>query len=102
MKVYFVTTHHDLLDPKKSDSRTVGYFHTLKEAKQVVEENQGDIFEFYYRHATIEGICDGLYPLSIEDADKTLFYEWDLKEQRYKRIQKPESLESLIGFSNIG
>ena len=101
MKAYFVTTHHSLTDPTKRDKRTVGFFKTLKEAKAVVEENQGDIFEYYYNHATIECLRDGLYPCDGY-SEETIFYEWDVNKRKYIEIPKPECLKGFYGFSNVG
>lgn len=101
MKAYFVTTHHSLTDPSKPDSRTVGFFKTLKEAKRIVEENVCDIFEYYYTHATIEMLTDGLYPCD-GTSEKTIFYEWDNEQRKYVEIDKPKCLNEYAGFSNIG
>ena len=100
MEAYFVTTHYNLLNPLEHCSRTVGFFETLEEAKRVVEENVCDIFEFYYGHATIEKISDGIYPCI--GSDDVIFYEWDSKQDGYREIERPEGMENLFGFSNIG
>jgi len=101
MEAYFVTTHHNLYRFDDSTSRTVGFFATLEEAKRIVENNICDIFESYYRHATIECIHDGLYPID-GSSEHTIFYEWNVITKKYMEIQKPKNLESFIGFSNIG
>lgn len=102
MKAYFVTTHHSLTDPSKPDSRTVGFFKTLKEAKRIVEENVCDIFEYYYKHATIDCLTDGLYPTSFDDeSQETLFYAWDDDQKKYVQIERPESACHFANMSNV-
>ena len=108
-----------------SRRRTPGIFTSFKEAKQVIEDNDGDILENnYYNVAVISEITPGLYMLN----EKCTFYAiWcdnmtsskedyiytdkngephTMKEfhsdYHYKRIKRPECWENVVGICGIG
>ena len=77
-------------------SRCFGWVSSLKEAKNVVENNRSDIHEYSYKYAVIEKIADGLrggYKLP-----KEWWYEWkgDHENGQYISVDKPEELKSVI------
>lgn len=63
-EIYLVTTIHigDLIW-QWGRKRTVGWFPTFERAKEVVVNNDGDIYECgHYNHCVIEEVVPGLYP----------------------------------------
>ena len=106
MKIYLIATIKDIqsaTEAKKADtygiaeieeSRTIGYFLTLEDAKRVVKKNICDIHEDYYRYAVIEEVEQGLYS-STES--KSFWYRWTTRG--YRRIQKPSQISQIVGFT---
>lgn len=98
--IYTVTTLRNV-DPNSEDGlgcRTVAWFSKLKDAKQCIEQNWGDICEDkYYPYAVIEEVEEGLYSANLN----TWWYKWEgsVKDGSYKFIKKPDSLEHVINFS---
>lgn len=74
--------------------RCFGWFSSLKESKECVEKNYGDIHEGSYRYVVIEKMSDGIHGgFSIP---KEWWYEW--KEGKFVPIDKPEKLQHTISF----
>jgi len=74
--------------------RTIGYYNKYEDAKNVVENNIGDICETIYNYAIIEGIEEGLYPTcdiqelyEVRDIVKDGIY--NIEELYYKKIEAP-------------
>lgn len=105
MKLYTVTTVREEKAISKSDKeymathpRCVGVFSSLEKAKEVVEENIGDIFEYWYRWAVIEVIeVDYLY--GGFDREE-YWYEWqgDGQTGRYISIEKPADWKNIVNW----
>lgn len=89
--MFFVTTLHD---KDIHSTRCVGYYKTLKDAKQCVEENWGHISEFDYKFAVIEEFPDGIYPHTISEH----WYKLVIKDDRYVECGKPEIYKNTVGF----
>lgn len=108
MKIYLVATIKNIqskIEAKLNgmfgiayigETRTVGYFTTLEEAKKCIEENWGDIQEHYYKYAVIEEVEDGLYK-SINS--ESIWYKWSNTQDRYIQIDKPAQLSNEFGFT---
>lgn len=97
MKAYFVATIRDIDIEGTRGTRVVGYYTKLKDAKQCIEENWGDIYEDgYYKYAVIEDVQPGLY-MSCESTP--IFYQWDKKEKKFKQIDRPSELKGYFGFT---
>lgn len=100
MKVYFVAVIRDI--NKKEGivgRRTIGYFETLKEAKDCVRENRYDINESgYYKYAVIEGIEDGIY-MGCESTPH--FFKWvgGKDKGQFRPIRKPSILKHIVAFT---
>ena len=106
MKIYLIATIKDIqsaTEARKADtygiaeieeSRTIGYFLTLEEAKRVVKNNICDIHEDYYKYAIIEEVGPGLY---ASTEAKEFWYRWT--KNGYRPIQKPSQLNQVVGFT---
>ena len=72
--VFFITTI-DVADKENKTFtwRTPGFRYSLKEAKEVVEKNICDIFEYCYKYAVIEELEPYLYP----ERRNVWWYKWD-------------------------
>ena len=106
MKIYLVATIKNVQSATEArkagtygiaeieDSRTIGYFLTLEDARKVVRNNLYDIHENYYKYAVIEEVEPGLYS-STES--KSFWYRWTTRG--YRRIQKPSQISQIVGFT---
>ena len=106
MKIYLIATIKNIQSATEArkagsygiaeieESRTIGYFLTLEEAKRVIKNNIYDIHENYYRYAVIEEVEPGLYS-STES--QSIWYKWTTRG--YRRIQKPGQLSQIVGFT---
>ena len=75
--------------------RTVGYYTSLRVAKEEVERNSMDIYEEgYYPFCVVEEVQPGIY-FGIGYGEH--WYQWI--DGGYKPIDKPEELKHTIGFS---
>ena len=92
--IFTVTTLQPALFSK---SRTVGYYKTLEEAQNAVEENHGDIAEnSYYLYCVIESHNPGIYNYN------ELFSWWfkyNHKKKKYIKCQKPENFRRTVSFA---
>jgi hypothetical protein len=77
------------------DSGAVGYFMSLEDARCAILENRCDIHEQTNRYAVIETVQEGLYGCDTESE----WYEWSQEGQAYRKIQKPDALRHIGGFS---
>jgi hypothetical protein len=92
--IYMVTTYGNRKNPY--DSRNVGAFDTLKEAKQSVDENWGDIHE-----------CNTWLFCVIEEFDLNMIYSIGRQMQWYKSLKTkfkaiPEPPKMYTSICNIG
>ena len=106
MKIYLVATIKNIQSATEArkagtygiaeieESRTIGYFLTLEDARKVVRNNLCDIHESYYKYAVIEEVSPGLYS-STEST--SYWYRWT--KDHYRRIPKPEQLSQVVGFT---
>ena len=77
---------------------------SLRRAKQIVENNEGDIFETTYGYAVIDKVLpNALYSFSgsAEEGYKEWWYEWEgtYKEGKYVPCSKPPEYSRIFGFS---
>lgn len=94
-RLYTVTTI--AASERFGGTRTVVVCRTFGRAKEIVEENVGDIFERTYRLVVIEAVAaDRLYDFLDED----YWYAWegDYETGRYRPIDKPEAYRNIFGF----
>lgn len=98
--MYFITTlriksewKNDRFFDSIIDSRCVGYYKDLENAKRSIEDNSLDIHEYNYTYAVIEQFGQGIYyhPEEIQ------WYVWE--NGKYVESFKPEKLESTISFA---
>lgn len=83
-------------DIKEWTTRAVGWFPTFEEAKEIITDNIGDIYEAgYYKYALIEQTPPGLYSWKQE-----WWFEWegDFQDGKYEPIEKPELFEHVVCF----
>src|SRR5271154_5716206 len=82
-------------DAAHGGERTPAVCTTLQRAKQIIETNEGDIWEHSYMFALIsEFTPDVLYDYS----GKQYWYEWDLTQKRYILTNCPEQYKDYTGF----
>lgn len=96
--VFFITAIATLLsqnspleDLQKYNSRCFGYYTTLDEAKEAVEENRCDIHETMYDFVVIEEIGPGIHA----EATKELWFKYNPKKDSYEATEV-----RYIGFIN--
>ena len=105
MKLYSVTTirqerARNLAGNEyiSTDPRCVGVFSTLEKAKEIIEQNIGDIYEYWYPWAVIETIdVDFLY--GGFDREE-YWYEWksDGQTGKYVSIEKPDDWKNIVNW----
>lgn len=97
MKIYLIAVIENINENEYFpifNSRTIGYFSTLEEAKAIVETNCCDIHETCYKYAVIEEVTDGLY---TSFNSSSFWYEW--KNNKYVSIDRPKEAENQFGFT---
>lgn len=97
MNSIFTVTTIEKLTPVDAigNSRCVGWFETELDAREVVENNYGDIWEYSYQYAVIEKMAIGLYP----HPEKEIWYEWDNDRKRYIELpEKPDAAKNMVNF----
>lgn len=78
-------------------TRTVAICATFERAREIVEKNEGDIWELSYNLVVIEAVLpDALYGGS--PSDETYWYRWERKARRYNPIETPPGFEQSFGF----
>ena len=94
-KTIFTVTTLRSPDPSKMDERCVGYYLTLEDALECVENNYGDIFENgYYPWAIIEEMPPHLYPHPVSFQ----WFKWDRQEKKYVACCIPEGLQNTSNY----
>jgi hypothetical protein len=93
-RLYTVTTMAS--SARYGGTRTVAVCSTFEHAKEMVEENQGDIFELSYEFAIIEAVAvDWLYYILNE----SYWYVWEGDQTgAYKPIEVPEAYANTVCF----
>jgi len=77
----------------EADERTVGWYQSLRRAKDTVEDNYCDIHETIWEYAIIEKLGRGLYPEVINE----YWFQW--QNGKYVEIPKPEGLRDLCNWA---
>lgn len=91
--IFTVTTLRGAL---AAHHRCVGYYYTLEEAKEAVEENHYDIAEEgYYIFCVIEEKHVGVY--NFDNLNEWWYRWWG--DKMYRPCEKPESFKRTICFS---
>lgn len=81
-------------------SRVFGWFSNLKEAREHVINNKGDIHEDRYCYAVIEEIASGIHPQVLNE----YWYEIDFESKEeteeilFKKCDKPKYFENTYNF----
>lgn len=90
--VFFITTI-DVADKENKTFtwRTPGFRYSLEEAKEVVEKNMCDIFEYCYKYAVIEELEPYLYP----ERRNVWWYKWDKEKEQYCPIENNDTIKIL-------
>jgi hypothetical protein len=95
-KLYTVTTIAS--SARYGGTRTPVVCKTFERAKEIVEENEGDIFEYSYMLVVIEAVmADTLYGGST---DEQYWYVWkgDGETGGYVPIERPKAYKNTVGF----
>lgn len=77
------------------DAACIGFFSTMKKARDAVTSNMGDMHEVGYNIAIIEGVDEGLY---LAKANDRAFFVWGA-DGRYHECGWPEALSRVTGIS---
>lgn len=102
--MFFITTITTFIDKntpftseeyKKYSTRCVGYYKDVENARYVVHNNAGDIWETIYRYAIIEEVAEGLYPSLLSRE----WFEYNVEKNKYEPINE---LEKPIYPKSIG
>lgn len=99
--IYILTTVHisALYITRK---RTVGWFPTFLKAREIVVNNEGDIYEAgHYNHCVIEEVPSGLYP-QIPNTDNEGWFAWSSVDEQYVLVSKPKEIENLHNLHSMG
>ncbi len=89
-ELYFVTQIKIKTDTRPLDTRCIGFYELLKDARNTVKKcslSEGG----FYQYAVIEQFGQGWYP-------NTLFEEWYDLRKRVKKISKPKRYKIISGF----
>lgn len=70
---------HDFKRNHFGDVWTCGLYHTVEDAKEIVEKNITDIQENCYQYAVVEEYQYGTYPFM----KSCILYRWDEKNERF-------------------
>ena len=90
--VFFITTIDVIEKENKAFTwRTPGFRYSLEEAKEVVEKNMCDIFEYCYEYAVIEELEPYLYP----ERKNVWWYKWDNEKEKYCPVENNDTIEIL-------
>jgi hypothetical protein len=87
-------------------TRTVVVCDSFERAKEIVETNEGDIWESSYMLAVIEPVaCNWLYHYFVtSDGVERYWYRWSSKDREtgrpggYEAIETPPGYEQVVGF----
>ena len=79
--------------PNYGSTRLPGYFTDLDEARDVVKNNIGDIWETVYDYACIEKVSEGLYGTK----DFCEWYKYNADTGCYEKIDTPKFEEHICG-----
>lgn len=77
-------------------NRTPAICDNLTRAKEIVERNEGDIWEYTYMLVVIESVKPNcVYSIGSRDE---FWYRWNLELNRYEPIEKPEAYKNTVSF----
>lgn len=94
MSIYTITVIKNSLMP--GGTRAVGYYETLEEAQEAVNDNNCDINEDeYYPYAVIEKVDSGIFTFPREE----WWYHWNNIKEGYVQIVKPDKFARICLWS---
>jgi hypothetical protein len=99
VRLYTVTTMSG--SARYGGTRTVTVCDNFQRAKEIIEKNEGDLFETTYQLAVIDTIVAGWLYYVI---DEQYWFCWvgDAKDGCYKAIERPAAYENMIGVGGVG
>jgi hypothetical protein len=82
-------------------TRIVTVCDTFERAKEIIETNEGDIFECSYSLVVIDTVVAGWLYFNL---DEQYWYLWvgSVHDGSYKAINRPKAYENTIGIGGIG
>ena len=99
--IYIISSVHVENSGDITRKRTVGWFFDLHESIKIVINNEGDLYEAnHYNHCVIEEVQAGLYSSIGRKECQERWFEWKL--DRYILVDKPNGLENIHNFCNMG
>jgi hypothetical protein len=105
MTLYGVTTIHPSREGERAgitSSRTVAMCTRLERARQIVEGNEGDIFETTERLVVISTLSSDVVYGAVGCPDyQEWWYRWEgtWQDGRYVPTEKPEEFRHVIGWA---
>lgn len=76
-------------------TNTIGWFREYKDAKRIVKDNIGDIWETCFTYALIEELQEGLYSYM---SNRWLF-KYNPQKDQYEYMEIPKEMEPFVNFS---
>lgn len=83
--------------PRFGGQRTPAICDNLERAREIVENNEGDIWECSYYLAVIEAVFPN-YLYSSSYSDERYWYRYNTGTRRYEPIETPEWYKNTFGF----
>jgi hypothetical protein len=98
-RLYTVTTIAS--SARFGGTRVVTVCDTFERAQEIIETNEGDIFECSYSLVVIDTVVAGWLYFNL---DEQYWYLWvgSAHDGRYKAINRPKAYENTIGIGGIG
>jgi len=93
--IYTITVMEDVdlfTNKVSSPSRTMGWYPSLKRAKETLHNNTGNLHECLYMFAVIEKTQEGVFPI----CDERWWYGW--KKNAWVAIDEPKEVYNIVNF----
>jgi len=91
MKIIYVLMNIRIHSQSDLNSRVVGWFSTLASAQYIIRENFLNLQEYYYTHAVIEAVPEGLFEAQRET--------WWYNLEDGLACERPFSYESVVNLT---
>ena len=94
--IYAVTIVDDLRT-NSGRAETICFFHDLEDAKKMLENNEGDFYNFGYRYAVIEKVHQGLHKMPDEHESRW-FYKFNRNLGKYEPVSVSTLFDGFFSF----
>lgn len=99
--MYFITCLQRLAKDDKGwldlgATRTFGYRETFEDAKEALEQNMCDMYEFLYKYAIVEKLGPYIHP----EVEERHFFEWDDERKGFFEMKEiPEEFKNICNIA---